>query len=115
MGIIKKKKIKVPIYDQFTLTMFISDNLVEDVEAITKSKFEYGFGGMFFYKKNSCDLLIGIEKDSLSNSLIAHECFHATRYILEYVGITLEESSEEAFAYLLGYLVEEVDKLVKSL
>lgn len=41
-------------------------------------------------------------------SVIAHEAFHAAMAIFEQKGITLSLSSEEAWAYLLDYLVETI-------
>ena len=45
-------------------------------------------------------------KDADSFALLTHELFHATHFILEKVGITFSCDSDEAFAYLLDYLVE---------
>jgi hypothetical protein len=39
---------------------------------------------------------------------IAHEAFHATFAILDYIGMTLTDSSEEAFAYLDDYIVRKI-------
>jgi len=39
-------------------------------------------------------------------SIIAHECFHLTCAILSQRGLRLTDSSEEAYAYLHGYLVD---------
>lgn len=36
---------------------------------------------------------------------LAHECFHATSAILNYVGTTLTSETEESYAYLLDWLV----------
>ena len=41
---------------------------------------------------------------------IAHECFHAAYSILSMKGITLDTSSEESFAYLIGYLFNLITK-----
>ena len=45
-------------------------------------------------------------------SVIAHESLHATHHILNRVGISLVPESEEAFTYLLGYLVEQINKRI---
>lgn len=53
-------------------------------------------------------------KTPLRHGIIAHEAFHATAYILERVGMKLEiEVSDEAYAYLLNYIVDEIYKKVK--
>ncbi len=40
-------------------------------------------------------------------SMLSHEAFHATCFVLEDRGLTLSESSEEAYAYYLGWIVSE--------
>jgi hypothetical protein len=40
--------------------------------------------------------------------IIAHEALHATAYILRHVGIRFSKNSEEAYAYLLQYIVENI-------
>lgn len=107
-----KKKIKLPIYNQFTITILISEDLTQDVVNLTKEPSDINYNGIFFYKKNGTDVYIGFQKDKLKPSLIAHECLHATCYILDYVGIKLTEESEEAYTYLVGYLIDEVYKLI---
>lgn len=42
--------------------------------------------------------------------LLAHECLHAVNFILKDAGITPTESSEEAYTYLLEWMVEAVWK-----
>lgn len=39
---------------------------------------------------------------------ISHEAFHATFAILDYIGMTLTDSSEEAFSYLLDSIVTQI-------
>ena len=46
-------------------------------------------------------------------SVITHEAFHATYHILEGKGLQLSDSSEEAFAYLIGHITEKVHKIIK--
>lgn len=47
-------------------------------------------------------------------SVIAHEVFHATTFILHRIGMKLELFvSDEAYAYLLGYITTEIYKKIK--
>lgn len=39
---------------------------------------------------------------------IAHEVFHVVMEHHRYIGVTLDVSSEESFAYLFGYLIKEI-------
>lgn len=41
---------------------------------------------------------------------LVHECFHAISYVLRSRGIKLTDDSDEAFAYALGFLVDEILK-----
>lgn len=45
---------------------------------------------------------------TVSPSTLAHECFHATSRTLRFMGLELDDGSEEAFAYHLTWLYEQV-------
>ena len=53
------------------------------------------------------------EQYRLCPSLIAHECFHASGFIMEHIGILPENFNNEGQAYLLGYLMDETMKFLK--
>lgn len=75
--------------------------LVEDILDLEESD-----EALFAYKDTS---RIAIRLRSLNKpEYITHEAFHATCYIMRYVGIRLSKSSEEAYAYLLQYIVENI-------
>lgn len=43
--------------------------------------------------------------------VVSHECFHAAAFILDRIGMKLElYYSDEAYAYLLSFLVKEITK-----
>lgn len=44
---------------------------------------------------------------------LAHEIFHAVVFILDRVGIELCRQSDEAYAYLIGYITKEIYKRIK--
>ena len=46
--------------------------------------------------------------------IIAHEAFHAAYAILDYVGMTLSDSSEEAFAYMVDWLTSHIHKTINE-
>jgi hypothetical protein len=55
-------------------------------------------------------------KDKLPE-IIAHECFHAVHWVLKEKGIILSDDSEEAYAYLIQFLMANIlgrSKIVKS-
>lgn len=45
---------------------------------------------------------------------IAHEVFHAVYFVMDKVGIMLTNCSDEAFAYLAGYIGEQVFDAIKN-
>lgn len=109
-----KKTFKVPIYSQFKMTIIISDSIVDIVQDMTK-EVDYSFDGMFFCKTNrSSELYIGLDKSKLNMGLISHECFHATAYILNYLDTPLSNDTEEVYAYLMQYFIDQIDDLLKK-
>lgn len=42
--------------------------------------------------------------------ILAHECFHAAYHILRDRGVYLTDGSEESFAYLMDFLIQEIRK-----
>ncbi len=41
-------------------------------------------------------------------SVLTHEAFHSVVFVLQRAGFKLDESSDEAYAYLLGWLIREI-------
>lgn len=59
--------------------------------------------------KNS-DILVYLPKeptDAKSLGVLIHELFHATYFVLQKAGIVCNDSADEAYAYLLEFLVEK--------
>lgn len=55
------------------------------------------------------DVWLIIHSDYCTNhSIIAHEAFHATEYIMDFVGVKHSSKSSEAFAYLLQHIVKKI-------
>ena len=44
---------------------------------------------------------------------LVHEAFHATHFAMNAVGMQLSFENDEAFAYLLGYLVEKIYNVIE--
>lgn len=53
-------------------------------------------------------------QDINDKSTIAHEIFHIACYIMERVGISLCHESDEAYAYLIGYITNKVNDILNS-
>lgn len=52
--------------------------------------------------------------DEESFGTLAHELLHATSLIMEEVGIELSPHTQEAYAYLIGYLSKEAMKVLNA-
>jgi hypothetical protein len=51
----------------------------------------------------------------IDHNTVAHECFHIAVAIMEAKNIPMADSSEEAWAYLIGFLVGKVTEVFKEL
>lgn len=61
---------------------------------------------------NSKHCLIRFYKTADINT-IAHECFHMVTLLMDFIGLKFDlNHNDEAYAYLLGYLVEEIYKKI---
>jgi hypothetical protein len=60
---------------------------------------DFGVGGPLLMRINSLDDIV---------RTITHEVFHAVYFIAKSRGLTLSDSSEEAFSYLTGHLNSEI-------
>lgn len=52
--------------------------------------------------------------NSKDKATLAHEIFHIVCYIMEKVGISLRYESEEAYAYLIGFITDKVNDALNS-
>jgi len=44
--------------------------------------------------------------------VVSHEVFHIVNYLLKDIGLPMSDTSEEAYAYLIGYLNKQINKLI---
>jgi hypothetical protein len=61
-----------------------------------------GFNVYINNKTEVCYIWASCKRD------LIHECFHAISYTLRGRGLKLTDESDEAFAYALGFLVDEI-------
>lgn len=110
----RKKKIKVDVYDT-SVTVCIANNVLDAAKAlkINLSKYDGAekWGGCY-ENQNGFRFLLLPKHASIGD--VAHECFHATCDILYSRDIKMKGSTEEVFAYLLGYLVDQVIKICEK-
>ena len=84
-------------------------------ENISKKQFDKRFANQTSiattYKLKTGCILIRF-KDNIDNpGIVAHESFHAIVYLFEKIGIDFAYESEEAYAYTLEYLTNQILKI----
>jgi len=122
MAKLKHYRLKIPVFNG-DVHLYIGN------EKVFKSWYERTFKDTYTLT-NRCGVTLsltskkGIETpiiwlyraptDALMVSILCHEAFHAASYLLDEIGCELDVSSEESYAYVLSYIVEEFLKKVKK-
>ena len=64
---------------------------------------------------NMCVLIRFCDKSVMSDyGLVSHESFHATIYILEYIGSGISQNYQEHAAYLAGWVANCINRVRKG-
>jgi len=88
---------------------FVKKNFTDLVDVVEQS-LESECLGLTCLNPNTKTIVIYFwnnqDKNRLLNT-VTHELFHATHAIMTRVGIKLSDDSEEAYAYLIGYLTQK--------
>ena len=63
-----------------------------------------------YITKNNVSIIrfMNLDKENIPHGLISHEALHITSYILKRVGIDFSFETEEAYAYFLNYIVDNI-------
>lgn len=99
MGIAKKLngiKLKSQRFDKSDFEMSASS-------VASTYDLEYSLPGHYLIHFHQTDL-----------NTIAHEVFHVVMWHNKYIGQKFNNGSEESYAYLFGYLISEINELVKG-
>jgi hypothetical protein len=117
-------KLEIPIYD---VVLFVSINQTDKQIIKECSKFfkvtpewkekicDPGYDGRVLSHYDSGLFVLrihGIEDAASFYSTMSHEIFHVVVGIFDRIGATLDDSSEESYAYLIGYITKEILKNV---
>jgi len=115
------KRINMPIYHQI-LHIAICDDAEKEINEVRKKFYanvdKFEFAG--YAEAEGKHHLILLNKKHLrydqpfAISTIAHEAFHITNFVMKRVGIKPDVNNDEAQAYLLSWIVEEVYKQYKN-
>ena|SRR5690554_557853 len=112
-----KKQVKeIPIYG--SKLIFIDSTNTEKLrrhfpDMLNEDEEVYAHAISGGYKgDNSYFILVNSNHSSvkLTHGTIAHEAAHVVSDIITYVGIRFDHTNQEAFAYLIGYVVDEFYK-----
>lgn len=117
----KYKRVSIPLYHQ-TLHIAICDDAEKEIGEVRKKFYadvdKFEFSG--YSQAEGKHHLILLNKKYLmydepfAISTIAHEAFHITNFVMKRVGIKPDVNNDEAQAYLLSWIVEEVYKVFKN-
>lgn len=66
--------------------------------------------GKFLLTQSVLDIGTNKYKYEVETATLAHEIFHIACYIMEKAGISLCHESDEAYAYLIGYITKKVNE-----
>jgi len=108
-----KKILKIDLYGGYILNIIVTNNIIKSISK---------YSNKINYTDNIDPIIDGIHachnnksyKSYLfitpngTLSTVSHEAFHATLKIMEYIGAELNEGSEESYAYLLGYIIDNI-------
>lgn len=114
MAIIKKKKIKIPVYNS-TLWVYLADSLC-DVDKELKTNFT-GLDtawAIAFQNNSNPNILYTAFTPDYANKSIAHEAVHLVNYLFKRKGIELDLDNDENQAYWTGWFYDEIEKVLKS-
>ena len=106
-----RKKIRVPIYD-LPIIIHVTDNVGEVAEKIDGVKDDSVIENEATVLIDKIGITNLVIKPDANINTICHESFHIMVNIMDDVGMTLSDSSEEAYAYLIGWVSEKINETI---
>ena len=102
----ESKRINIPLYPG-GLVVFLGD--LKEVEGKYDLRSTFGCNALCFPREQEEKFTVHLCFSSLpSMGTLAHECFHATSFILGRLGVHPDHDNDEAQAYLLDWVVDTV-------
>lgn len=81
----------------------------DDLESVFLNLDETVLARSYITKNNvSIIRFMNLDKENIPHGLISHEALHITSYIFKRVGIDFSFETEEAYAYFLNYIVDNI-------
>lgn len=81
---------------------------LKSVDCVEDDKEYYDGANAMHINTKSGYSILAFKSKEITHGIIAHECMHAVFSIMDRKGISYCIQSEEAFTYVLGYLVDKV-------
>lgn len=106
---ILRKRIKIPLYFQ-NLVIIQTDDFKQIEEAYNLDKAPCGYDAITF--EYGGDIVV-VFNSKVTPSIIAHETVHIVSFIFHNIGAKKDIYNDEPEAYLYGYIVEQIHKIVK--
>lgn len=114
-----RKSISIPIYGQLVevyigeLALSKAGKIYSCLDVETVKSYE-GYAAHFQHNENKQSrFVIYFPNIEASFGTIAHECGHSVMQILSHVGVKVSPKNDEAYIYLLGWLVNQVAEAIK--
>lgn len=104
-----EKKIKIPLYFS-NLTVIQTNNFKKLEKKFDIDYYQDGYSAITL--KRNGNVIVAFKKKT-NASIIAHESVHICNHIFKNVGIQPCLDNDEAFAYLLGWIVKKIHKTIK--
>ena len=104
-----RKHIKVPLYFQ-RLTIIQTDDFETIEEAYKLEEAPSKYEAMVFPWKGD---IVAVFNSNVTPSIIAHEAVHICNMVFWNVGVKKDLLNDEPEAYLVGWLVDQIHKIVK--
>ena len=107
---VTEKIIKVPIFD-FKLRVVVFDDTKEAIEWCPEY-FKQGYSALTLEHTDSCKATIIIPSKYYGSTV--HELVHAKNLLFKAKGIKPDVDNDEVEAYLMSWLYEQVDVIIKK-
>jgi hypothetical protein len=108
-----KKNIIVPIYGNKVI--FLATDNVKNIPKYLDFSYDNVYAHTIIaYEKGEEIFIILNQKENLSVGVLAHEVIHAANFIFYSRGIKLDIENDEAYAYLVEYLMDKLSKFYKK-
>lgn len=116
----KDKRVSLVLeqYGNYEVVVIVTKNIKKSRKKLNKeigftADIEQDVDGLHSYNSSQMRSFILINPDT-SIGVISHEAFHCTLRVMRLIGGKLTRASEEPYAYLLSYIVDTIDAIMKK-